>query len=411
MKLWIAIPSYDGEAISPFRKSLTDTVNLFKDNGVEIVNIDTVSGCCYLPVVRNRLVRRFMDSRADTLLFLDADLSWRPKELLEFVQHDKCVLAGIYRMKTGNEMYPCLIEHDNNFNPVVRDGLIKAHSVPTGCLKIKKEVFDTIIEYYEEDLEIDEPNEQHDALIFAYWNIFDCAKIGRRWIGEDYKFCHTWRSLGGDIWIYPNMTFGHHTNDLQASFYGNFHNFLTRQPGGSHSGPVNYEDYKESGIEGFMNMSELQFLYQESSKYDSIIEIGSFKGRSTHALLSGLSKKVYCVDSWNYNKEITCDEDTFNEFKSNISLLAGNNGRLNINRLSSLEAAKLLPDVDMVFIDADHSYESVKADILAWLPKTKKLISGHDYAPNWPGVKQAVDEIFGDNVKLVDLVWYVEIGE
>jgi len=53
--------------------------------------------------------------------------------------------------------------------------------------------------------------------------------------------------------------------------------------------------------------------------------------------------------------------------------------------------------LDFVFIDAAHDYKSVKKDILAWLPKIKEggYIAGHDY-PGYPGVKKAVDEIFGD---------------
>jgi hypothetical protein len=55
--------------------------------------------------------------------------------------------------------------------------------------------------------------------------------------------------------------------------------------------------------------------------------------------------------------------------------------------------------VDFVFIDADHVYDRVKEDILAWLPKVKPggIIAGHDYNPPHE-VKQAVDEIFGSRV-------------
>ena len=53
--------------------------------------------------------------------------------------------------------------------------------------------------------------------------------------------------------------------------------------------------------------------------------------------------------------------------------------------------------LDFVFIDADHSYEAVKRDIAAWLPKVKSggVIAGHDYC-HWPGfgVIEAVTEAF-----------------
>jgi hypothetical protein len=55
---------------------------------------------------------------------------------------------------------------------------------------------------------------------------------------------------------------------------------------------------------------------------------------------------------------------------------------------SSVEASKLIPDgsLDFVYIDANHSYDSVQKDIDAWLPKVKTggVLGGHDIS--WAGV-------------------------
>ena len=79
-------------------------------------------------------------------------------------------------------------------------------------------------------------------------------------------------------------------------------------------------------------------------------------------------------------------------------------GRATIMAMTSLEAAAKVSDasLDMVFLDADHSYEGVKADLAAWLPKVKPggWIGGHDYANTDPrfrfGVTEAVDEWAAD---------------
>ena len=54
--------------------------------------------------------------------------------------------------------------------------------------------------------------------------------------------------------------------------------------------------------------------------------------------------------------------------------------------------------IDFIYIDANHSYESVKKDLELYLPKLKQngWIGGHDYNKNqWPGVVKAINENIG----------------
>lgn len=67
-------------------------------------------------------------------------------------------------------------------------------------------------------------------------------------------------------------------------------------------------------------------------------------------------------------------------------------------RESSQTAHVHFPDeyFDFIYIDGDHEYEGIKADLDNWYPKVKKggVLAGDDYAPKYPGVIQAVDEKF-----------------
>jgi hypothetical protein len=90
--------------------------------------------------------------------------------------------------------------------------------------------------------------------------------------------------------------------------------------------------------------------------------------------------------------------------------------RAKVWRARSKDAAEKVEahSLDYVFIDAEHTYEAVRDDIIAWLPKVKQggWIGGHDYDnPGFEGVKEAVDEAFPDGVERgADHTWWRRIG-
>lgn len=88
--------------------------------------------------------------------------------------------------------------------------------------------------------------------------------------------------------------------------------------------------------------------------------------------------------------------------------------RLTLLEKPSVDAAKEVEDgvLDLVFIDADHSYEACKSDIAAWRPKVRKggWLMGHDYHKgNFPGVVRAVDEMVPGFKLECDDVWMVQV--
>lgn len=187
-----------------------------------------------------------------------------------------------------------------------------------------------------------------------------------------------------------------------------------------------YFDYPDNGIQGWMCFNELQFLYETAKTHEEIAEIGSWKGKSTHALLKGqLAGKypnghVMAVDTWegsldtrDHTNFLAKQEDVFSQFKENV----GHFKNLFIVKGDSFNEARKCADksFDFIFIDAGHTYEEVKQDIEAWLPKLTKngIMAGHDYLPQtWMGVCQAVDEKFGRNVQRAGYsIWYVDFSK
>lgn len=157
-----------------------------------------------------------------------------------------------------------------------------------------------------------------------------------------------------------------------------------------------------------------------------IIEVGSWVGESAIAMVNGFGPHggcVYCVEHFLGSEmdEMAVFADKLGPetikafFTENCGELLGKEIRL-IEGKSLHHAQRLPPQgVDLVFIDAEHDYASVKLDILAWLKHCgdQALMIGHDYSDGFPGVKSAVDEIFGSSAKVIGetSIWMVDIAK
>lgn len=226
-RVHLLTPTYDGSCHVAMVKSLIEEIFILKSAGIA-VTWDTYPGCCYLPIARNMLVKQFMESDGTDLIFLDTDVSWMPGGILKLLRWDRDIVAGIYPYKSDVESYPVVHLLDNDRRPVVDPitGLIEADAVPTGFMRIRRNVFEEMKEHYHELKVIDRKNPEK---LVEYDCYFDTKQIGDTWYGEDIHFCKLWRAIGGRIWIEPDITFWHH--GLKA-WKGNWHEYLRRLPGG-----------------------------------------------------------------------------------------------------------------------------------------------------------------------------------
>jgi len=161
-------------------------------------------------------------------------------------------------------------------------------------------------------------------------------------------------------------------------------------------------------IWGWMLPVELRWLMAQAQRMDSVAEVGSLHGRSAFALLTACDGPVACVDTWSDDHD-----KSYPSFMSSC----GHFDNLVPMRMWSHEAAMAFDDlsVDMVFLDGSHVYDSVISDIAAWLPKTRRLLCGHDYnagpEAGFPDVATAVHDVFGDRVQVGEetSIWWVDL--
>jgi len=160
--------------------------------------------------------------------------------------------------------------------------------------------------------------------------------------------------------------------------------------------------------------AQVTWLAEQAAKHYDIVEIGAWLGCTTRAMADNTSGKVLTVDTWLGGTE-PCWKEVFKDkpkdwaydiFKENTKDLTN----LEALRMTSLEAAKYLAgrQFDMIFIDASHDYDSVKADILAWSPLVAPdgLLCGDDYCATFPGLMKAVDELLPRALKTAGCYWY-----
>ena len=151
-------------------------------------------------------------------------------------------------------------------------------------------------------------------------------------------------------------------------------------------------------VDGWLHREEGRLLFRlarECAGRGAIVEIGSWKGKSTICLargsLAGSNTKVHAIDphtgSPQHIEMFSGPVWTFEEFKRNIEA-AGVKDVVEPHVDFSEAVARTFDEpVELIFIDGLHEYEGVKADFDAWFPK---VINGgrmafHD-TTCWPGV-------------------------
>ncbi len=130
------------------------------------------------------------------------------------------------------------------------------------------------------------------------------------------------------------------------------------------------------------NRTELAKYFNELG-FKRGVEVGACFGYYSKVLCDNIPDlELMAIDSWE-NKDNARREQTrgIGGEEHTRQVLEPYNAL--IVKGKSLDVAPKIPDgsLDFVFIDADHGYEAVKADIAAWAPKVRKggIVAGHDY--------------------------------
>ncbi len=171
-----------------------------------------------------------------------------------------------------------------------------------------------------------------------------------------------------------------------------------------------------SPIDGWLTTKEGAALYNIArfhAPIPTVVEVGSFKGRSTSWLSFAVKDRgggtIYAVDHWQNWGQMSGIE----LYQSFIHTITSLNLLPFVKPIQSdtIEAANKWPldqEIGFLFIDAVHDYHSVRRDFEFWSPKVKEggFIAFHD-VDTWDGVTKLVEELprWIKKINQADSVW------
>lgn len=233
MRVIFAIPTHSGLLNAECVLSLFTAQGLLNKKGIEY-DVIFLSNCAYLPIARNTLVGMFMkDKEATDLFFVDADVGFDATAVIKILERPEKIVAGIYPLKREMLSFPVKIKTVDGV-PIGRDGLIEAELLPTGFMRIKREVFESMEKAYPELKYTNSVVDVGNSDLTEAYDYFNMGVGGGyKWTSEDYAFCERWTAIGGQLWVCPDIEFTHVGN---KGFKGNYHEYLLRLKGGEKEG-------------------------------------------------------------------------------------------------------------------------------------------------------------------------------
>lgn len=222
-RIMFCTPAYGGMTTAKYMLSMVSTIELLNLLGFAH-RISVLSNNSLVPHARNALASAFLHEEEYThLFFIDADIEWKPEDVIKLWLADRDVAAGVYPKKRINWE---LIERaaaagkgpladfagEYVFNPVPGDtsgqtdqyGMVEVQEAGTGFMLVKRAVFERLKAH------VPEYRDSFDnETVQTNWEFFPIGPRKGRYQSEDYSFCELWRDTGGKIYLNPFLNLKH----------------------------------------------------------------------------------------------------------------------------------------------------------------------------------------------------------
>lgn len=239
-QLVVCTPCYGGMVNERYVQSLFTLVALCQNYAVGL-SLVTMANESLVTRARNELVNNFMSlgDRATHMMFIDADIAFDAKSVIEMLLMDKDIVVGAYPMKeimwpsvmkllndkpnaTVEEVQKVAVPYVINVSKpdpkkvgteesvTIVNGAIEVYDAGTGFMLMKRQVLLDMMKKYPEtryysDRDMTLPKDQRER-----YALFDTAiDEDGRYLSEDYTFCRRWQAMGGKIHLAVNVVLDH----------------------------------------------------------------------------------------------------------------------------------------------------------------------------------------------------------
>lgn len=230
-KITIATPMYGGQCHGAYLVSTLQFINECAINKIAVEFAYTTNESL-IQRARNLLASKFLNSDSDVLLFIDGDIRFDGKAMLDMVLEGKELIGAVTPLKSfdyarivDSVLASQSIENAHrvgghyNFNTdmtedkkddVLQGKSFKVDRIGTGVLSIYRDVLEKmipIVKSYNDDNPV-----ANKELFYDFFPVtveYEKGLGTNRLMSEDFNFCNNWLSLGGDIWAKDGIVHSH----------------------------------------------------------------------------------------------------------------------------------------------------------------------------------------------------------
>jgi len=229
--IFIATPMYGGMCAGFYTQSILQSVSVLAQAGIQ-TQFSFMFNESLITRARNALAHTFLKTNATHLMFIDADIKFRPEDIIEMIKANKDIICGIYPKKEINwhstkQAMDAGVPHDQLKSytgsfvvnlvdyrgevtvPVAEP--VEIFNGGTGFMLIKRKVFQKLkktVPFYTNDVGDLSGQLNHAEVIHEYFAT-SIEPDSNRLLSEDYHFCRIWRLAGGKVYAAPWAQLGH----------------------------------------------------------------------------------------------------------------------------------------------------------------------------------------------------------